>query len=174
MPSLYEITVPVFEWHLKTLSTLLGKAATQLPSATEQSALLDARLVDGMCRLPFQVKRACYLASEVAYEVAGLDPGLDRVQARDNDTSTIEELQALIAKTIARLGTVKEEMLAGKEQVPVSVITPRGDFHYTATSYLLTWITPNFYFHYVTAYDLLRSQGVQIGKIDYLGLVAQK
>jgi hypothetical protein len=78
-------------------------------------------------------------------------------------------LQQRIAATLAFLDTVPRDAIDGKESTPVTLVTRSQTFEFTAQSYVLGFVLPNFYFHITTAYALLRMRGVPIGKMDYLG-----
>lgn len=86
----------------------------------------------------------------------------------DNET-TFEELQARIQKTIDVLKTVQKDDMDGKEDEEIVIEMKGGELRSTAKSYLLDFMLPNFYFHVTTAYNILRHNGVPLGKMDYLG-----
>lgn len=87
----------------------------------------------------------------------------------EDNEKTFAELQARLAKTIAYLEALDPKLFDGKDYDEVILATKAGEMKFTGTSYVLTFAIPNFYFHFVTAYALLRKEGVPIGKGDYLG-----
>lgn len=162
MPSLYEISVPVYIKSLKTLSKLLEKGSAHAAVSNEQ--LLDSRLVADMKNFTFQVQVASNFAKFVAEKLGKVAP----VELQDTE-KTIEELQGRIKRAIESLEAVKESDFAAEED-EISFSIKGHDLKFTAKAAVLDWATPNFYFHFVTAYDLLRKEGVDIGKRDFLSL----
>jgi hypothetical protein len=160
MPSLYEISVPAFIRSLKNLSAILKKAEAY---ATEKSIDLktftDAKLVDDMLSLPFQIWTASNTAKNTVQRVAGT-PAVPFT----DDQKTFPELQDRIAKTIKLLEEVDPKVFEGKEDVEVEMSGRK----FTGQSYIITFAIPNFYFHVMAAYAILRKEGVPIGKKDYL------
>ena len=163
--SLSKASVPAFVRGLKVLSDLLKKGeehAAQAGIAPE--SLLGARLAEDMLPLSAQVQRA---SDASKFAVQRLSGG-DAPKFADDETS-FAQLQQRIANTIAYLeGVDGAEVDAGGDR---EVSLKFGSFgaSFSGESYLLTFALPNFYFHVVTAYDILRNQGVKIGKLDYLG-----
>ncbi|RKF59446.1 putative family transcriptional regulator protein [Erysiphe neolycopersici] len=160
MPSLYQISVPVYIKSLKTLSNLLEKGSSHAAVSNEQ--LLNSRLIKDMRDFTFQIQQASNHAKSVAERLGKVAP----IELKDNE-KTIEELQQRIKRTIEILETVKESDFAGEED-EISFKIMNTDFKYTGKTYILEWATPNFYFHFVTAFALLRKEGVNIGKRDFL------
>ncbi|POS83370.1 hypothetical protein EPUL_004013, partial [Erysiphe pulchra] len=160
MPSLYEISVPVLAKSLKALSKILekGSAHTALPN----EKLVTSRLIDDMEPLTFQIQKATDAARFVAERLGNIEP----VEFEYTE-KTYDELQERIKKTLEILEAVKESDFAG-EETEISFKIKNHEFNYTGKTYLLEWILPNFYFHFVTAYAILRKEGVNIGKRDYL------
>jgi hypothetical protein len=160
-----QLTVPAFVRGLTVLSTLLKKGeehAQQTGMAPE--ALLGARLADDMLPLAAQVQRASDTSKFAVQRIsAGTAPKFA------DDETTFAQLQDRIAQTIVYLGSVDAGQLdAGADrEIALQWGTASGNF--TGASYLLTMALPNFYFHVTTAHDILRNQGVKIGKLDYLG-----
>jgi hypothetical protein len=159
--SLYDTTIPGLIRTLKKLSGILSKGTT---FAAEQSLpetdLTSARLAPDMYPLATQVLTATNAAKLLAVRVANIpnEPWEDTEQ-------TFEELQARITKTVAFLERVKREDFEGAEEREFEF------YHLTFTGlrYVVEYGLPNFYFHVVTAYDILRMKGVQVGKLDFLG-----
>jgi len=163
--SLSTLTVPAFVRGLKILATLLAKGAEHAASTgMAPEALLGARLAGDMLPLSAQVQRASDTSKFAAQRITGgTAPGFA------DDETTFEQLQTRIAQTIAYLESVDPALIDAGEGKEVQVKWGAAGATFTGTSYLLTFALPNFYFHIVTAYDILRHQGVAIGKLDYLG-----
>lgn len=167
--SMHRVSVPVFVRALTVLATLLekGEAHAQAQGIAPE-ALVDARLTDDMLTLAGQVQRASDASKGAVSRLTGLDaPAL-----ADTET-TFGELQRRVADTLAYIQGVDPAAFEGSETRPVEVKTPRGSLTFTGEEYLLGFALPNFFFHVVTAYDILRHKGVQVGKLDYLGPVGR-
>jgi hypothetical protein len=156
--SLYDISIPVFIRTLNTVSAFLEKGRAHAPAS--EAALLDERLIADMGNLSYQVQHLCDAARGCAVRVAQAAP----VVFEDKET-TFAELQETIAKTVAFLGKVDPKHMDGGEGREI-VFAGRK---FTGRSYVLGLAIPNFYFHVVTAYAILRKVGVPVGKRDYLG-----
>ncbi len=161
MVTLYELSIPVFIKNLKTLSKLLEAGNKHVSGQTE--TLLNARLIEDMKPLPYQIQRVSDTAKLFAQRVAKITP-----VPMDDTEKTFPDLQERIAKTIKVLESVKPEDINDKEDTEVTLKTRFGDKVYTSKSYLLEFALPNFFFHVVTAYALLRKEGVPVGKEDFL------
>jgi hypothetical protein len=162
--SLYTTTVPLFIKTLTTLSTLLDTAAAHAQGATPSTnELLQSKLAPDMFPFIKQVQLACDHAKAVAARLNGRQP-----PSLSDDDKTIEDLKAHIDKTIDILKAVKSEEVDGKEDVR-GIALPYQSGTLGGFSYVFEYAIPNFYFHIVTAYAILRHKGVQIGKNDYLG-----
>ena len=163
--SLYDLTVPVFIRTLNNLSAVLEKGrAFADAQGMDHSVLLEARLYPDMAPLTAQVQRASDTAKGAAVRIGGVA----NVVMEDKETS-FAELQDRIAATIAFLESVPRAAMDGQETAAVELITPGGAIPFTGQSYVLSFATPNIYFHVTTAYALLRMHGVPVGKLDYLG-----
>ncbi|MEK7156208.1 MAG: DUF1993 domain-containing protein [Patescibacteria group bacterium] len=171
--NLYSITIAPIVKALEALSKILDKAAAYAESKktvkrTFEEALLNDRLIFDQFPLAAQVRIACDNAKGGAARLAEVE-----IPSFEDNEKTIAELQARIAKTLAFVRSVKPEQVVGKEGIKVSLPYWDGKslsgFEY-ATEYLM----PNFYFHVVTAYAILRKNGVPIGKNDYIGALPLK
>ena len=164
---LYEQTVPVFTRMLTNLSTLLDKAQAHAESAKyDVAALLTARLFPDMFPLARQVQLATDFAKACCARLAGQD-----VPRWEDTETTLPELQVRLRKTLDYLAGFSPAQF---EQAPTRAIelkTPAGHFHFTGDSFVAQWALPNFYFHVTTAYNLLRHNGVPVGKLDFIGKV---
>ncbi|KIW13882.1 hypothetical protein PV08_06663 [Exophiala spinifera] len=158
--TLYDTAIVPIIGTLKNLSSILKKGEAHLDAkGLPHSTLLEARIAPDMNPLPFQVQTASNTAKFLAVRVAGVpnEPWAD-------DEKTFAELHARLARTIAFLEAVKRESFDDKEGVEVTL----RDWKYTGLSYVTGFALPNFYFHAVTVYNLLRMNGVEIGKKDWV------
>ncbi len=171
---LTELLVPTCTNMLKALSGWLGKAQAQMPE-TEAEALLLAHLAPDMFPLSTQIRFACVQAQECAHRLQGLPfPAsigelLDEGRVASESPGSMADAQARIGDTIAML----EALPAGAQDLdPDSRLVhelPNGMvFDLTAGQYARDWAVAQFYFHVMTAYAILRSQGVALGKADYI------
>jgi uncharacterized protein len=163
--SLYEVSVPVVTRGLLTLAALLRAGETfAAERGIAPADMLGKRLIEDMFPLTRQVQSACDTAKFCGARLAGITPPSDP----DTETS-FAELQERIARTLQFLGDIEVNAMNGREDAEVVLRTGAGETAYTARAYLLQFAIPNFFFHLTTAYDLLRMQGVPLGKLDYLG-----
>lgn len=169
--NLYSITVPPMIKALKVLSNLLDKgmahaetkATERQPASKHMEALLQDRLVFDQ----FPLVRQIQIASDNAKGAVGRLAGIDIPVFEDNE-KTLEELKVRLEKTIQILEQVKPEQIIGKEDVKVTL--PYFPNQYlTGFEYVTEYLIPNFYFHVTTAYAILRKNGVNVGKSDYIG-----
>ena len=163
--TMYQASVPMFVKSLGNLSAILKKGEEFAASKKiEPSVLVGARLAPDMFPLVRQVQIACDSAKFAVGRISGIEmPSFD-----DKETS-FGELQARIEKTVAFLKSVPEDKLNGTEAKDVKYNAYGKDHAFTGQSYLFTHSIPTHFFHMVTAYDILRHNGVEIGKADYLG-----
>jgi hypothetical protein len=163
--SLYEISIPVFIRALTNLSAVLKKGEVYCnEKELDHSTLLDARLIDDMGSLPFQIQRCSDTSKGFAARVGAIEP----VAMEDNE-KTFADLEKRIQATIELLKTVNPHDVEGKEDELITIKIGGADFNPTAKVYALNFALPNFFFHVTTAYGILSHKGVQIGKRDYLG-----
>ena len=163
--SMYTASVPVFQHMLRNLSHILDKAdANAQARKFDPAVLMTARLAPDM--LPFT--RQILIACDAAKNGVGRIAGVEAPKFEDNEAS-IAELKARIQKTLDYLATVPASALDGTEDKEVTFPGGRDKTRtMTAQAYLLTWTLPNFFFHITTAYAILRHNGVDLGKTDYL------
>jgi hypothetical protein len=162
---MYQISVPVLVRMLGNLSTILGKAAAYVEAKKiDPRALLDARLAPDMFTLTRQVQVACDLAKGGAARLAGVE-----IPAFADTESSFAELQARTQKTIEFLNTLRAEQIDGSEDRDITMPIRDQSLHFKGLAYLMNFVMPNFYFHMTTAYALLRHNGLEIGKRDFLG-----
>lgn len=156
---------------LGVLKQLLKKASAHLEAqGLDESSLLTARLAEDM--LPF-TRQIQMCADTLKFSAARLSGKLDDVPSFEDSETSIAELKTRLNKTIAYLDTFSEEDFEGFE-TRVVLLPFAKDFYLDGIDYLHQFAIPNFYFHVVTAYDILRHKGVPIGKRDYLGHVNMK
>lgn len=163
--SLYQASVPVFIRALTNLSLFLKKAEAHAQAKKiDEKNFMQARLYVDMLPLTNQIQIASDAAKGFTARAAGLE-----VPSFADTESTFAELQERISKTIKFLESVKPEQIDGQEDRTVSLKLGGQERQLKAQAYLLHMSLPNLYFHITTAYDILRHNGVEIGKLDYLG-----
>lgn len=163
--SLYQASVPVFVRALNNLSAILGKAAVHAEvKKIDPSVFINARLAPDMFPLARQIQSASDAAKGCAARLAGAG-----IPSYADTEATFTELHERIAKTIAFLQGVDAAQIDGGDDRPVTMRLRGGEVRFTAQSYLLGFALPNFFFHVTTSYAILRHNGVEIGKADYLG-----
>lgn len=163
--SMYEASIPVYKHFLSNLAAVLTKAANHADAKKiDHSVLLNARLFPDMYPLVKQVQIASDQAKGAAARLAGVE-----IPKFEDNESSFAELHERIAKTMAFLDTIKPEQLEGSENRDIVLTLRDRTLEFKGQQYLLTWAQPNFYFHITTAYDILRHNGVEIGKRDFLG-----
>jgi hypothetical protein len=172
--SLTSLLVPTYRQMLSTLSAWLDKAQAQMP-ADKAEALLSAALAPDMFPLATQIRFACVQAQEAIFRLRGEDfPAsiarlLDEGRAARAHPGSIADARARIAETVALLDGLAPDALDVDPQTPISHALPMGMiFDLTAEQYARDWTLPQFYFHLMTAYAILRSEGVDLGKADYV------
>ena len=164
--SMHAASVPVFQQMLTALSGFLAKAeAHATERKIEPAALLQARLYPDMFPLARQVQIACDFAGSVSARLAG-----DDVPAYEGGDATFANLQQRIDATLTFIGGLAPAAFDGSEQreVVLRAGTPK-ERRIAGQAYLLAYGLPQFFFHVTTAYDLLRHNGVELGKKDYMG-----
>jgi uncharacterized protein len=165
--TLYAASVPVFKQMLGSLDNILVKADEYAQAKKiELGALLQARLFPDMFALARQVQVACDLASGITARLAGA-----AVPTIDAGEISFAGLRALIAATQAYLASVMPEQINGHEnrEIILRPGTPKERM-YNGQPYLLSYGLPQFFFHVTTAYAILRHNGLDVGKKDYMGL----
>jgi hypothetical protein len=163
--SMYSASVPVFTAVLGNLSHFLDKAQAHADAKKFDSIVLaQYRLAPDMLPFTRQVLIACDAAKLCVARLAGID-----APKFDDTETTLAELQVRIQKTIAFLNTVTPAQLDGTEAKEVTFPQGRDKTRTMAgEAYLKHWATPNVYFHATTAYAILRHNGVELGKTDFL------
>jgi uncharacterized protein len=167
---LHAIAAGTFAPMLGSLSNVLGKGADHaIIQGWPADRLPKSRLAPDMFTLTQQVYTVCYQAKHHV----GLLVGRSALPSEDTDT-TIEDLKIRILRTQEFLGGIDAAAFEGAGERRVTL--PLGDSGMTLEAsgleFLRDWLLPNFYFHVTTAYDILRNNGVEIGKLDFLGHIA--
>jgi len=163
--SMYEASVPVFIRMLGNLAAILEKAAAHAEARKfDASVLVASRLYPDMFPLAKQVQIASDAAKGGTARLAGVEP-----PAFEDNEKTIPELVARLHRTVEFLRTLEPGQFEGAEDRTVTWKTRAGEKSMVGMPYLLTHVNPNFYFHVTTAYAILRHNGVEVGKGDYLG-----
>ena len=165
MLSMYEIAIPPLKRMLTNLSSILKKGEEHADTKKiDHSVFLNARLAPDMYPLTRQVQIATDMSKSGAARLAGVE-----IPKYEDNEATFADLQARISKTLAFIDAIKPEQLTGSEARDI-VISVRGtSLEFKGQAYLLNWVNPNVYFHVTTAYNILRHNGVELGKPDYLG-----
>jgi hypothetical protein len=163
--TIYDQLIPVFSHMLSALDKVLTKAeADAAARKIDLDVFVNGRLAPDMLPLVRQVQIMTDGAKGGASRLAGQDP-----PKWADDERTFADLHARIAKTIAHLKTFKPSDFEGAETRSIELKFPNVSLKFTGKDYFLTFVIPNFYFHYTTAYAILRHNGVPIGKGDFLG-----
>jgi hypothetical protein len=164
--SFYDLSVPVFIRGLDQLTHLLDKGlAHAKANDTDPTLLVNARLAPDMLTLAGQVQRAGDACKLGVARMAGIT---DAPSFADTEVA-YEDLLVRVTKTQDFLKSVDRALIDGHEDRAVIITTRGTETHFTAQRYLMQFALPNFFFHMVTAYDVLRHNGVPVGKLDYLG-----
>lgn len=165
--SMHRASVPVFVRALKVLASLLEKGEAHAKAqGQDPNDLVAARLTEDMLPLSGQVQRASDASKGAVSRLTGVE-----APAMPDEEATFADLQKRVADTLAYIESVDPKAFEGSEDRIVELKLPGGTLTFTGEDYLLTFALPNFFFHVVTAYDVLRHKGVQIGKLDYMGPV---
>jgi hypothetical protein len=163
--SMHQISVPIFVRQLNGLAGCMKKTqALYTEKKYDESTLLCYRLYPDMFSFAKQVQ----IATDHARNCAALLAGLEAPKYEDNEKS-LAELIARVEKTIAWLNTVKPEQIDGSEGKSVTVKMRDREMKFTGLELLQNRSLPNFYFHATTAYDIIRHNGVEVGKRDFMG-----
>ena len=163
--SMYQASAPRFANTLKNLSAILDKAQAHVEAKKiDPAALTTCRLYPDMFPLVRQVQSACDVAKGAVARLGGVE-----VPKHEDTEQTLAELKARIAKTIDFINTVKPAQVDGSEEREIVLKMRSGEVKFKGMQYLMGHALPNFYFHVTTAYNILRHNGVELGKRDYIG-----
>ena len=162
---MYQASAPRFANTLRNLSAILDKARAHAEAKkVDEQVLTSARLFPDMFALARQVQIACDSAKGAVARLAGVE-----IPKHEDTEKTFDELKARIAKTIAFIEGVKAAQIDGSEDKEIILKLQGKDVPFKGMQYLLGFAWPNFYFHAATAYNILRHNGVEIGKRDFIG-----
>jgi hypothetical protein len=163
--SMYQASVPVFVQLLSALNKILDKAAAHAAARKiEPSVLLNTRLFPDMFPFVRQVQVAADFAKNCAGRLAGVEP-----PKHPDDEKTFEELKARLEKTIAFIKTLTPAQIDGSEDKEITFPVAGKPTTFKGQQYLLNSAMPNFYFHVAAAYSILRANGIDVGKRDFMG-----
>jgi hypothetical protein len=163
--TLHSASVPIFTRMLGNLLTWFDKAeAYAAAKKFEPGVLLTTRLAPDMLSFTTQIQIACDTAKFGVSRIAGVD-----APKFDDKEATFAELRERVRKTIDFVASVPAAQLDGKEEAELIVPRRSGPVTWKAEAYLKNHVLPNFFFHLTTAYALLRHNGVDLGKSDFLG-----
>jgi hypothetical protein len=163
--SMYSAAVPMMKTLLTALSANLDKAAAFAEAKkVDPAVLLGSRLAPDMFALTRQVQIACDMARGGALRLAGREvPSLPDTEA------SIADLKARIATTLSVIESIPASEIDGSEEREVVLKMRAGEMSFTGQRYLIGFVIPNLTFHCATAYNILRHNGVEVGKRDFLG-----
>jgi hypothetical protein len=163
--SMYDLSVRTFTRMLTNLSGFIDKAAAYAEAKKfDGKVLVDARLAPDMFPFVSQVRVACDFAKGASARLAGIEPP----KHEDNET-TLAELKARIGKCLDFVRSVKPEQLVGCEDRDITHALRTVTLNMKGLPYLTSFVLPNFYFHLTMAYAILRHNGVDLGKRDFVG-----
>lgn len=163
--SMYQASIPVFTRHLLNLSTILKKAEEHaLAKKIEPEVFITARLAPDMFALARQVQIATDIVKGGAARLAGAE-----VPSFPDTEKTFPELQARISKIIDFINSFKANQVNDSEERKISLKVGGRELNFSGQEYLLNFVIPNLYFHISMTYAILRHNGVELGKKDYLG-----
>jgi len=163
--SMYQASAPRFARMLRNLSAILAKAQAHVEAKKLDAAALTAyRLYPDMFPLTRQVQIACDQAKGAVARLAGLEP-----PKHEDAEQSFADLQARIARTLDFIGSVKAAQIDGSETREIVLKLRSGELRLPGLDYLFSHAYPNFFFHVTTAYNILRHNGVELGKKDFVG-----
>jgi len=161
----YDQVVTGFTETLKNLSEILDKTAHHAEvQKFDVANVLSARLYPDMFTCVRQFQLATDFAKGAAARLSGSEP-----PKWEDSEKTVEELKGRLAKTRTFLAAFTPSQFADAATRAIELKTPAGNFSFSGETFLLRWAVPNFYFHCTTAYNILRHNGVPVGKFDFLG-----
>ena len=163
--SMYQASVPVFINKLENLSAILDKGAADAETRKiDPSVFVNARIAPTMFSLSRQVQIACDTAKAGAARLAGIEP-----PAFEDSETTFPQLKERIANTIKFLQSIDAAKIDGSEDRKITYTQRGKESNFICQPYLLNYVLPNLYFHITTTYLILRNNGVEVGKRDFLG-----
>jgi hypothetical protein len=162
---MYQVSAPVFLRGLGALTGVLTKAEAFVEARKlDQGVLMGLRLYPDMFPFNMQVGQVTTHAARGVAQLAGLTQ-----PTFDGNETTIAALKERVAKAVEFIKTATPEQIDGSEEKEIVLKFGTREMRFTGQAFLVGFTLPNFYFHYTTAYDILRSIGVEIGKRDFMG-----
>jgi hypothetical protein len=162
---MYSASVPVFKQILNSLAAIVDKAeAHAAAKKIEPAALLQARLFPDMFPFARQIQIAADFAKGAAARLAGVE-----VPKYEDDEQSFADLKERIAKTLAFIDTLPQDGIEASAQRDITTGSGEKAKQWKGQVYLMHYALPHFYFHATTAYDILRHNGVEVGKKDFIG-----
>ena len=162
---MYQASTPCFARILRNLSSIIDKAEAHCTAKKiEPAALISARLFPDMFAFTRQVQIACDTAKGAVARLAGVD-----IPKHEDTEQSFAELKTRIAKTLDFIESIPAAKIDGSEEREIVLPMRSGERRFKGMQYLLGFAYPNFYFHATTAYALLRHNGVELGKMDFIG-----
>jgi hypothetical protein len=163
--SMYQASAPRFVNTLKNLSAILDKAQAHAEARKiDPLVLTSSRLYPDMFALARQVQVTCDTAKGAVARLAGVE-----IPKHEDTEKTFDELKARIDKTIAFIDTIKPAQIDGTDDKDLTIKLGSREMNWKGMQYLLGFALPNFYFHAATAYDILRHNGIELNKRDFIG-----
>lgn len=163
--TMYSASIPVFRQILTALSAVIDKAEAHASTRNiEPSALIQARLFPDMFPFARQVQIAADFAKGAGARLAGVE-----VPKYEDNEVTFAELKHRIAKTLDFIESLPREAIEASAERDITVGSGEKTRQFKGQPYLVHYALPHFYFHATTAYDILRHNGVEIGKKDFIG-----
>ncbi len=165
--SMYQASIPVFKLSLTNLDLILQKAAQHAETRKyDPQALLQARLFPDMFTFTRQVQICCDFAKGAAARLSGKE-----LPSWEDNEKSFDDLRARVARTLEFISQTSPAEIDGSEEREIQVGAGERQMKFKGQPYLLHFVLPNFYFHLTTAYDILRHNGVELGKRDFVGQV---
>jgi uncharacterized protein len=165
--NMYDVSIPVLVRGLTNLASIIDKAAAHAEAKKiDPVVLAQSRLYPDMLPLTKQVQIACDSAKGCGARLAGIETP----KHEDNEVN-LADLKHRVAKTLDFLKSIPAEKLAGAETRAIEIKLPNRTINFTGIDYLRNFVLPNFFFHHTVAYALLRHNGIEVGKADFLGSI---
>ena len=162
---MYQASAPRFANILNNLAAILDKAkAHAAAKKIDEQVMLSLRLYPDMFAFARQVQIACDSAKGAVARLAGVE-----IPKHEDSEKSFDELKERIAKTLAFIATVKAAQIDGSEERDIVLKLQGREVTFKGLQYLMGFAWPNFYFHATTAYSILRHNGVELGKRDFIG-----
>ena len=162
--SMSQIALPAFERGLTAFAAVLTKSEQHPGFAKIEPALLQARLFPDMFHFTRQVQIAADFAKGTTARLSGVEP-----PSYPDDEASFADLRARLERTLAFVRSIPAERIDGSERRVVTLKTGGREMTFEGQPYLMRFALPNFYFHLATAYDILRHNGIALGKRDFIG-----